>query len=49
MASLLIGFVSMVLVPALILSLIMGKFIKSSSDYVFRDDNFKFTISSDTK
>jgi hypothetical protein len=49
MASLLFGFVGMVLFPALILSLIMGKFINSKkSEYDFRDDSIRFTISSDS-
>jgi len=49
MASLLIGFVAMVLVPALVLSMIMTKLNKSPVDYSFRDDNLKFTISTDAK
>lgn len=49
MASLLFGFVGMVLIPALILSLIMGKLQKSPSDYGFQEESLKFTISSDPK
>lgn len=49
MASLLFGFVGMVLFPALILSLILGKFINAKSEYEFREDNMRFTISSDSK
>lgn len=49
MASLLFGFVGMVLLPALILSLILGKFINTKSEHDFREDSMKFTISSDSK
>ncbi|MGD9365290.1 MAG: hypothetical protein PVH87_06305 [Desulfobacteraceae bacterium] len=49
MASLLLGFVGMVLIPALILSLIMGKLHKSPTDYGFQEESLRFTISSDTK
>jgi hypothetical protein len=49
MASLLFGFVGMVLFPALILSLIIGKVINTKSEYDFREDSLKFTISSDSK
>lgn len=49
MASLLFGFVGMVLIPALILSLIIGKVINTKSAYDFREDGLKFTISSESK
>ena len=46
MVTLVIGFVGMVLVPALILSLIITRFKKTSSDVHLHEDNLRFRISS---
>jgi hypothetical protein len=49
MVTLVIGFVGMVLVPALILSLIITRFKKTSSEPHLHEDNLRFRISSGTK
>jgi hypothetical protein len=49
MMTLLVGFVGMVLIPALILSLIMTWLNKSPAEFPLQEDNLRFKISSDTK
>ena len=49
MVTLVIGFVGMVLVPALILSLIITRFKKTSPEPHLHEDNLRFRISSGTK
>lgn len=49
MVTLVIGFVGMVLVPALILSLIITRVNKNSSEAHLHEDNLRFRISSGTK
>jgi len=49
MTSLLIGFIGMVLVPALIMSVVMSRWARPRSDRGFKEDNMRFTISSDTQ
>jgi hypothetical protein len=49
MLTFLVGFVGMVLIPALILSLIMTRLIKSPVEFPPQEDNLRFKISSDTK
>jgi hypothetical protein len=49
MVTLVVGFVGMVLVPALILSLILTRLNKTSTELPLHEDNLKFRISSGTK
>ncbi len=49
MIILIIGFVGMVLLPALVLSLVMGRLNKAPSEYHLQEDNLRFRISSDVK
>ncbi len=49
MTSLLIGFIGMVLVPALVMSIVMSRWAKPQSDRGFQEENMRFTISSDTQ
>lgn len=48
MATLLIGFLALVLVPALILSVVMAKLMHRTSEFGMHDDYTRFTISQDT-
>jgi hypothetical protein len=47
MTSLLIGFIGLVLLPALIMSLVMSRWAKPRADRGFQEENLRFTISSD--
>ena len=49
MLTLLIGFVGMVLVPALILSLILTRLKKAPIEFPIQEDNLRFRMSSDIK
>ena len=49
MFTLLAGFVGMVLIPALILSLVMTRLNKTPAEFPLQEDNMPFTISSDTE
>ena len=49
MTGLLIGFLGMILFPALVLSLIIGKVTDAKSNYDIPEDSLTFTISSDGK
>lgn len=47
MTTLFMGFVGLVLVPALILSLVLNRWVKHSGDRMGQDEHVKFTISAD--
>jgi hypothetical protein len=49
MLTLVFGFVGMVLLPALILSLIMNRFTKAASEITLQEENLRFKISSDAE
>jgi len=49
MLTLLVGFIGMVLIPALILSLIMARLNKSPVEFPLQEDNLRFKISTDSK
>lgn len=49
MTTLIIGFIGLVLLPAAVLSIVLGRLNKTPSDMFLNDDQLKFTISSDTK
>lgn len=49
MTTLIIGFVGLVLIPAAVLSLVLGRFNKMPSDIRHNEDQLKFTISPDVK
>ncbi len=49
MTSLLIGFIGIVLVPALIMSVVMSRWAKPRADRGLQEDTMRFTISSDTQ
>ncbi len=49
MLTLLVGFVGMVLIPALILSLILNRLKKAPMEFPLQEDNLRFKISSDIK
>jgi len=49
MLTLLVGFVGMVLIPALILSLILTRLKKVPTEFPLQEDNLRFRISSDIK
>lgn len=49
MLTLLIGFVGMVLLPALILSLVLNRLNKIPAEFPLRDESRRFTISPDVK
>ena len=49
MLTLVVGFLGMVLLPALILSLVMARFNKAPSELPFQEDDLRFRISSDAK
>lgn len=44
MLTLLLGFIGIVLLPALILSLIMTRFCNNQKDFPFQEDNLRFKI-----
>jgi hypothetical protein len=46
MATLLIGFVSLVILPALILAEVLNRVIKDPAEFADREDNTTFTLSS---
>jgi hypothetical protein len=47
MTSLLLGFIGLVLLPILVLSMVMSRWAKPRSDHRFQEENLRFTISSD--
>jgi hypothetical protein len=47
MLTLLFGFVGIVLLPALILSLIMSRFSKDPVEFPVQEDNLRFKITTD--
>jgi hypothetical protein len=47
MITLLLGFIGIVLLPALILSLIMTRLSKDQKDFSFQEDNLRFKITTD--
>ena len=47
MLTLLLGFIGIVLLPALVLSLIMSRLGKNQMDFPFPEDNTRFKISAD--
>jgi hypothetical protein len=47
MLTLLLGFIGIVLLPALILSLIMSRFCNYQKDFPFQEDNLRFKITTD--
>lgn len=49
MLTLVLGFVGMVLLPALILSLVMPRLNKAPSEFPLQEDDLRFRISSDVK
>ena len=49
MTTLIIGFIGLVLLPAAVLSIVLGRLNKAPSDMILNDDQLKFTISSDAK
>ena len=49
MTTLIIGFVGLVLMPAVLLAFILGRLNKKPADMCLNDDQLKFTISSDVK
>lgn len=49
MLTLLGGFIGMVLLPALILSLVLTRLNKAPVEFPFRDENMRFKISPDVK
>ena len=49
MLTLVVGFVGMVLLPALILSLVMNRLNKAPSEFHLQENNLRFRISSDAK
>lgn len=48
MTTLFMGFVGLVLVPALILSLVLNRWVKYSGDRMVQEEHIKFTISPDS-
>ena len=49
MLTLVVGFIGMVLFPALILSLFMARFNRAPSEFPLQEDDLRFRISSDAK
>jgi hypothetical protein len=49
MLTLLFGFIGIVLLPALILSLIMSRLSKDQTDYSFQEDHTRFKITADSQ
>ena len=49
MLTLVVGFIGMVLLPALILSLVMARFNRAPSEFPLQEDDLRFRISSDAK
>lgn len=47
MLTLLLGFIGIVLLPALLLSLIMSRLGKDPTEFPFQEDNTRFKISAD--
>ena len=48
MTTLLIGFIALVIVPALVLSLVLTRVMRCPADFGIRDDSSRFTISPDS-
>ena len=48
MTTLLIGFIALVIVPALVLSLVLTRVMRRPADFGIRDDFSRFTISPDS-
>ena len=49
MTSLLLGFIGIVVLPILIMSVVMSRWARPGSDRGFQEDELRFTISSDNK
>jgi hypothetical protein len=49
MTSLLMGFIGLVLLPVLVMSVVMGRWTRPRPDHGFQEDNLRFTISSDRR
>lgn len=49
MLTLLVGFVGMILIPALILSLILGRVSRAPAEFPVGEDNLRFKLSSSSK
>lgn len=47
MFTLLLGFIGIVLLPALLLSLIMSRFSKDRTEFPFQEDHTRFRITAD--
>ena len=48
MTTLLIGFIALVIVPALVLSLVLTRVMRCPADFSIRDDSSRFIISPDS-
>ena len=49
MLTLLLGFIGIVLLPALVLSVIMSRLSRNQTDFPFQEDNRRFKITADTQ
>jgi len=47
MLTLLLGFIGIVLIPALVLSMIMSRLGKDRTEFPFQEDNTRFKITAD--
>ena len=47
MLTLLLGFIGIVLLPALVLSMIMSRLGRNQADFPFQEDNRRFKITAD--
>jgi len=47
MLTLLLGFIGIVLLPALVLSMIMSRLSRNQTDFPFQEDNTRFKITAD--
>ena len=47
MLTLLLGFIGIVLLPALVLSVIMSRLSRNQTDFPFQEDNTRFKITAD--